>query len=172
MAKKDKFDQDIERLLNKGVKAKVRSFGVRYEGQKYTFDGFLQYIGRIVRIREDEGKLLVFDSASRYIGSLKESGACFLNGFEYYLKLSYYSGMSALNVFTEYLLTDHDDRALDEHILSELLNLCTDINKAKELENGKGDFLAAMFEMMGFYKKLEKVLNAAPEIVKDLRQKA
>ncbi len=169
--KKVTFDQDIDRLLLKSTKAKVRSYGVRYEGLKYTFAGFEDYIDRVISIREDNGKLLAFDSTNRYIGTLQEDSVCFWNGFAYYLKISYYSGMSALGTLSEYLLTELDDKDLDEKTIAELFTICTDISNAMDTEKGEKDILAAAFEMMELFKRLEKVLSTAPEIVKGLSEK-
>lgn len=166
------FDKDMDRLLKKSTKVKVRSFGVRYEGLKYKFEGFEYYLDKVISIREDNGKLLAFDSTNRYIGTLQEDRICFWNGFSYYLKISYYSGMSALGTLSEYLLTELDDMELDEAIMMELSSLCTDISNAMEVEKGEKDIMAAAFEMMELFKSLEKVLATAPEIVKGLQEKA
>jgi hypothetical protein len=48
----------------KSTKAKVRSYGVRYEGLKYTFAGFEDYLDRVISIREDNGSCLHFDSTT------------------------------------------------------------------------------------------------------------
>lgn len=170
--KKVTFDRDVDGLLKKSAKAKVRTGGVRYEGLKYRFKGFEDYIGRVVSIREDGGKLLVFDSTNRYIGNLKEDGICFWNGFAYYLKLSYYSGISAMGTLSEYLLTEFDDSGLDDAMIAELVAFCTDISNATNAENSEEDILEAMFKMMDLYKRLEKVLAAAPELLKKFSKKS
>jgi len=168
--KKVTFDQDVDRLLKKSTKAKVRASGVRYQGIKYKFKGYENYQGKVVSIREANGKLQVFDSANRYIGTLQEDSTCFWNGFAYYLKLSYYSGMSALGTLSEYLLTELDDRGLDEATMAELVLLCTDIANAMEIEKGEKDIMTAAFEMMELFKRLEKVLTTAPELFKEFDQ--
>jgi len=161
------FDKDIDGLVKKNAKARVRTGGVRYEGLKYKFKGFEDYIGKVVSIREDNGKLLVFDSTNRYIGTLQEESACFWNGFSYYLKLSYYSGMSALGTLAEYLLRELDNKELELVTANELAALCTDIDKALDKEKAEADILAAAFEMTELFKRMEKVLDAAPELFKD-----
>lgn len=167
--KKVTFDQDIDKLLLKSTKVKVRAYGVRYEGLKYSFAGFEDYLDRVISIREDNGKLLAFDSTNRYIGTLKEDSVCFWNGFSYYLRISYYSGMSALGTLSEYMLTEMDDKGLDDKTLAELVAFCTDISNAMEVEKGKTDILAVTFEMMNLLMRMEKVLDTAPELFKDFR---
>jgi hypothetical protein len=79
------------------------------------------------------------------------------NGFAYYLKISYYSGMSALG----YPMDIPSDgkwmiRIWMKRTIAELFTICTDICNAMDTEKGEKDFLAAAFEMMDLFKRLER----------------